>query len=420
MPKNSEEKIEKIYQAALSKNATVLTPVINEITEEECQRVREITYSENLQTARSWVGTDYIRKALIRLISEDKIEEVDFVIFNINDEYLAGYGGSGFLGSVASCAAKNGYRDYCEKWRLHKNADVSSIASGAILAKDWEYFERLLLIGVNLHYIISDLAEQGHFDHLETLLSENQHDESKLLNWAGHGAAEGGYLKKAEEFIQRGADVSFVLRGAANSGYVSFIEKYITNPVVDINDILDALLCSQSEASKNYMSELQIRLLMDNPNRAQFRSMQNIADWCMTQIPALGSLPSRFRMGDDTLQKAVKCIAHKERYQFSGNKELISIIHLSNEAAFLLLIAMLTNGNPSIYKLRLPFELYPVIFSYIFGCSDTVIARARLGRNESSAIEPGFGLFCHAVAEKVKNVRMVYEERKSADAVCKL
>lgn len=75
---------------------------------------------------------------------------------------------------------------------------------------------------LDIDFIISDLAKQGHFERLEALLLSCHNNASGLLDWAGHGAAEGGHIKKAEEFIQRGADVSFVLRGAALSGYVSF------------------------------------------------------------------------------------------------------------------------------------------------------------------------------------------------------
>lgn len=114
-----------------------------------------------------------------------------------------------------------------------------------------------------LSEIIKTAAKRGDFERVEQLLLSNEieyarnafddveRDESgkiKLINkinYAGTGAAEGGYFKKAEEFIQRGANVFMVLHGAVDADHISFVEKYITNHDVNIDFILyvDGSLC---------------------------------------------------------------------------------------------------------------------------------------------------------------------------------
>lgn len=138
---------ELIYQTALLRDADKLKILLERLKDED-------VYSEG---AAFRVGVYSILPAVERLIGEGQIIVADFVVYNTHDDYL-NYSDSrkdvisGCIHAIARHAAKHGYRDFCEKLRIEKKADVTQIAYGAAQFLDRSYVDFLCDNGAEIPF----------------------------------------------------------------------------------------------------------------------------------------------------------------------------------------------------------------------------------------------------------------------------
>lgn len=133
-----KQQAELIYQTALLCDADKLKNLLGRLKDED-------VYPRN---ADFRVGIYCILPAVERLIQEGQIKVADFVVFNTPDDYLYSSDSRrqdsyGCIHGIAHHAAKHGYRDFCEKLRIKKKANVTQIAFGAAQFLDRSYVDFL-------------------------------------------------------------------------------------------------------------------------------------------------------------------------------------------------------------------------------------------------------------------------------------
>ena len=376
-----------IYQALLHHDKIALSTTLKDVGDAYCRQVDLLSPG----SIPFKIALNEILPAIVSLTKQGFIHAVEFALLQISDDYFT----ISVINIIALTVAKYCCIDLAEKLRLEKQADINSIAEGAVENSNWNYMEKLIDLGAREDLIIRKLGELGSFVMMENLLARYFEDCNALVGIAALGVAEGGHVRKTRELIQRGASINAAVWAAARGGHYHLADELIVKGA----DPRFAAQGAISNSYNHYVFELQIKFLANPSDR--FQTSQAALDYIESQQSLENFDPEGLLSVRSDLcmfEKAHQLITLKRQYPGLTDDQGLSFIHHKNSGAYIYLLGLVMLTNPQILKIKLPCELILRVFDYLFHFTETPLYCEK---------RSGFGLFLFHQSEKIKNERKV-------------